>query len=86
MKLKKEFLFHKTPKEAILIPTGSAGFPGLVRGNETLGSMLELLQQETTKEQLIADMKARYEAPEGAIERDVEKVLAKLRSIGALEE
>ena len=85
MKLKKEFLFHKTGKESVLIPTGGAGFSGLVRGNATLGTILELLQKETTKEQLIADMKERFEAPEGAIERDVEKVLAELTKIGALQ-
>ena len=85
MKLKKEFLFHQSGKESVLIPTGGAGFSGLVRGNATLGTILELLQKETTKEQLIADMKERFEAPEGAIERDVEKVLAELKKIGALD-
>ena len=85
MKLKKEFLFHQSGKESVLIPTGGAGFSGLVRGNATLGTILELLQKETTKEQLIADLKERFEAPEGAIERDVEKVLAELTKIGALQ-
>ena len=84
-KLKKEFLVHQSGKESVLIPTGGAGFSGLVRGNATLGTILELLQKETTKEQLIADMKERFEAPEGAIERDVEKVLAELTKIGALQ-
>lgn len=86
MKLKKEFLLHNAGRESVLIPTGAAGFSGLVRGNATLGAMLELLQNETTEEQLVAGMKARFDAPEGAIERDVKKVLAELKKIGALDE
>lgn len=86
MKLKKEFLFHQAGKESVLIPTGSAGFSGLVRGNTTFGTILELLQNETTKEKIISDMRARFEAPEGVIERDVEKVLSELAEIGALDD
>ena len=86
MKLKKDFLLHDAGKESVLIPTGGAGFSGLVRGNGTLGEILRLLQDETSEEKIIADMKARFEAPEGAIERDVKKVLAELKKIGALDE
>ena len=47
MKLKKEFLCHTTDQEAMLVPTGRAGFAGLVRGNKTLGIILNLLEKET---------------------------------------
>ena len=45
MKLKKEFLCHTTDQEAMLVPTGRAGFAGLVRGNKTLGIILNLLEK-----------------------------------------
>ena len=44
MKLKKEFLLHNTGSESVLVPAGGAGFSGVVRGNRTLGAMLELLK------------------------------------------
>jgi hypothetical protein len=86
MKLKKEFLLHSTEKETVLVPTGAADFSGIVRGNRTLGDVLELLGSETTEEEIVSALRERYDAPEGAIERDVSTVLEKLRSIGALEE
>lgn len=86
MKLNKDFLLHNTGSESILVPTGSAAFSGVVRGNKTLGAVLELLKNDTTEAELVTAMKARFNAPDGAIEKDVAKVLAELRRIGALDE
>ena len=86
MKLNKEFLLHNTGSESILVPSGSAGFSGVVRGNKTLGAVLELLKEETTETEMISVLKTRFDAPDGAVEKDVAKVLAELRRIGALDE
>jgi hypothetical protein len=86
MKLNKDFLLHNTGSESILVPTGNAGFSGVVRGNKTLGAVLELLKKETTEAEIITALKSRFDAPEGAIEKDVTKALAELRKIGALDE
>lgn len=86
MKLKKEFITHDTGTEYLLVPTGTAGFSGLARGNKTLGAILTLLKEDTTEEAVVAAMKARFEAPEELIIRDVRKALAELRKIGALDE
>ena len=86
MKLNKEFLIHNTGSESILVPTGNAGFSGVVRGNKTLGVVLELLKDDTTEAELVAALKVRFDAPEGAVERDVQKALAELRRIGALDD
>ena len=86
MKLKEGFIVHQENDESLLVPVGDMEFSGLVRGNNTLGVILELLKNETTEEALIAAMKDRFEAPEGAIENDVKKTLDELRKIGALEE
>ena len=85
MKLSDKFLLHKANGETILVPTGSASFSGIVKGNATLGKVLELLKSETTEEKLIEDMKAIYEGPSELIEADVKKVISKLREIGALD-
>ena len=86
MKLNKEFLLHNTGGEAILVPVGNAGFSGVVRGNKTLGAVLELLKTDTTQAELIAALKARFDAPDGVIEQDVQTALDQLRKIGALDE
>ena len=86
MKLKKEFLLHKTDAETVLVPAVGAEFSGVMQGNRTLGAVLELLKTETTEEAVVSALKARYDAPEGAIERDVAKAISGLRKIGALDE
>ena len=86
MKLKKEFLLHNTSGESILVPAGSADFSGVVRGNKTLGMVLEMLKKDTTEKEMIEVMHSRFDAPEGVIEKDVANVLAQLRKIGAIEE
>ena len=87
MKLKKEFIPHDTGKESLLLPTGSAGFAGLVKGNRTLGVILEYLRNDDlTESEIIAAMKERFDAPEGVIENDVRRAIAELRRIGALNE
>ena len=86
MKLSKDFILHTTDGETILVPVGNAKFSGVVRGNKTLGAVLELLRDETTEEKIVAAMKARFDAPEEIISRDVKKALEGLRKIGAIDE
>ncbi|MBR5430751.1 MAG: PqqD family protein [Firmicutes bacterium] len=86
MKLNKDFLLHHTGSESVLVPTGAAAFSGVVRGNQTLGAVLELLREDVTEAEIVAALKARFEAPAGVIEADVERVVTELRSIGALDE
>lgn len=86
MKLKKDFVVHNSNGEALLVPLGGAEFSGLVRGNRTLGAMLEILKGNCSRQELIDAMKERFDAPEGAIERDVDSALSKLREIGALDD
>ena len=85
MKLKNGFIAHDTGSETVLVGTGDSGFSGIVRGNATLGAILEILSEDVTEEQLVAAMKERFDAPEGAIERDVAKAIAELKKIGAID-
>lgn len=86
MKLKKDFIVHQAGKETMLVATGSAKFSGLVKGNKTAGEVLELLGTETTEaEDIVKKMREKYDAPEGAIERDVNKIITELKKIGAID-
>ena len=70
----------------MLVPTASADFYGVVKGNEVLGDILSLLGREISEEELVQAMAAQYDAPVDALARDVRKALSELRKIGALEE
>ncbi|MBR2993706.1 MAG: PqqD family protein [Clostridiales bacterium] len=85
MKLNPDFLTHNSEDESYLVPTSGAKFSGLVKGNKTLGAIIDLLKEETTRDQVVAAMKERFNAPEGAIEKDVDHVIEELKKIGALE-
>lgn len=85
MKLNPDFLTHNSEDESYLVPTSGAEFSGLVKGNKTLGAIVDLLKEETTRDEVVAAMQAKYDAPEGAIERDVDHVIEELKKIGALE-
>ena len=86
MKLKNTFILHETGAETLLVPTGNAGFSGIVRGNRTLGAILKLLKEDTTQEKITEAMTRQYDAPRETIVRDVERAVAQLREIGALDE
>ena len=85
MKLKSYFIAHNSADESYLVPTSGAEFSGVVKGNKTLGAIIDLLREETTRDQVIEKMEERFEAPEGVIERDVDRVISQLQKIGALD-
>ena len=86
MKLKEEFITHNSRNEALLVPVGGSKFAGLVRGNRTLGAILDLLKQDTDEASIIAEMCARFDAPEEVITADVKRAISELRRIDALDE
>ena len=86
MRLRSEFLTHKNGTEAFIIPTEKAEFSGLVRGNKAFGDVIDLLKTDTTEDEIVRAMLAKYDAPEQTIRQDVRKGLDALRSAGALSE
>ena len=85
MKLKDTYITHESDGEQILIDTSSS-FAGLVRSNKTAAFIIECLKGDTTLEAIEEAMMAKYDAPRDVITRDVESIIGKLKSIGALEE
>ena len=86
MKLKNGFITHEMGEQQVMVAAGDAQFSGLVRSNKTAAFIVDCLQEETTKETIVNAMIEKYDAPKDVIERDVEEILDKLRSIGALDE
>lgn len=57
MRLKDEFLTHTSGGEAYLVPSGNLEFRGLVKGNETLGEVIELLKTDTTEAEIVKKLR-----------------------------
>lgn len=86
MKLNENFIVHTENDETLLVPTAEASFSGIVRGNKTLSLILAFLEKGTTRDEIVRSLKERFDAPDGEIEADVDKTLANLREIGAIDE
>ena len=85
MKLKQDFVTQEIDGTQYLIPVGGEAFSGVVRGNETVAFLVELLKQETTQEALVDAMASEYDAPREVLASDVARVLDVLREVGALD-
>lgn len=85
MKLNKNFLVHTTGNDTVVVPTGDAGFSGVVKGNETLGAILDLMKKDTTEQNIIESMLKVYDVPREIIEKDVRTTINRLKEIGAID-
>lgn len=86
MKLKNGFITHQMDGEQIMVAAGDANFSGLVRSNQTAAFIVNCLKAETTPDKIVEALAAEYDAPREVIAADVKMMLAKLRSIGAIDE
>ena len=88
MRVKEGFILHNIGEEYMAVATGEAAehFNGIVRGNETVAYIFELLQKETTEEKMVDAMCERYEVDRDIVERDVKNIVAKMREAGFLHE
>ena len=85
MKLKSTFITHKSGDEQLMVSVGG-GFSGMVRSNSTAADIIDLLSEETTREDILLSMLEKYDATREQVERDVDKIIASLRQIGAIDE
>ena len=88
MKLRQGFVTQEFRGEQLMVATGAATkrFRGLVRSNATAASIVDRLKSETTEAEIVSAVLEEYEADEARVRADVARILAQLRSIGAIEE
>ena len=86
MKLNEKFVTRDMGDTQVMVAVGSAAFSGVVRSNKTAAFIVDQLKTDTTKEQVVAAVLDKYEADPAQVSADVDKILEKLRSIGALDE
>ncbi|MBQ6095897.1 MAG: PqqD family protein [Lachnospiraceae bacterium] len=86
MKLKSCFITQDIDDTQFLVPISAEAFSGIVRSNRTAAYIVELLKKETTEEEIVDALYAKYDAPREQIAKDVHEILTTLRGINALEE
>ena len=86
MKLNDNFLTQEIDDTQVMVATGDADFSGIVRSNQTAAEIIDLMREETTRDEVLDKMCAKYDAPREAIAEDVDMVIATLRKVGALDE
>lgn len=88
MKIKEDFSVFQMENEYYLIPTGGMSFKGVIKGNRTMGYILDALKEDTTQEKIVAKLKELFDVSghEEDVEQDVKQAIEKLRMVGALEE
>ena len=85
MKLKKEFVTHRTGDEQLMISVGGS-FNGMVRSNSTAARIIDMLAEDTTEEKIVDGLLEIYDVERERAARDVAKVIADLRKIGAIDD
>lgn len=86
MKLNDNFLTQDIDDTQVMVATGEAAFSGIVRSNQTAAEIVNLMKEETTRDEVLDKMCAKYDEKREVIAADVDMVIATLRKVGALDE
>ena len=88
MKVKDGFVLRSVVGEWMLMPTGDnfGTFHGTLVMNELSAFIWEKLRTPTTRDALLKDILAEYEVDENTAGRDLDALLAELKSIDLIEE
>lgn len=85
MKLKSAYIICKSDDDYIMMDA-SGEFAGIIHSNATTAFIAECLKAETTKEEIVQKMLEKYDASESEASESVDRIVEKLRSIGAIDE
>ena len=86
MKLNDTFVHHNMDGQTVIVPTAGADFHGLVQGNKTLAVIADCLKQDTTEEEIVDTLCARFDGDREVIKADVAEAVKKLKEIGAIDD
>ena len=86
MKLNDTFVHHNMDGQTVIVPTAGADFHGLVQGNKTLAVISDCLKQDTTEEEIVDTLCARFDGDREVIKADVAEAVKKLKEIGAIDD
>lgn len=88
MRVKNNYIFRNIADEHLLIPTGEAALSakGLIALTESGCLLYQKLQEECSKEDLIAALTAEYDVSEAVAAEDIDAFLDQMRQLDMLVE
>lgn len=88
MRVRNNYIFRKIADEHLLIPTGEAALAamGLIALSESGCLLYQRLQNDCTREELIAALTAEYDVAEAVAGADVDAFLDQMRQLNMLVE
>lgn len=86
MKIAEGFLLKSIAGANVVVPTGSntVSFGNVITLNETGVFLFELLEKDTTEENLVASMLKEFDIDEATAKADVAEFVGKLKEAGLL--
>ncbi len=85
MKLKSTYIIRKGDDDYIMMDA-SGKFAGIIHSNATTAFIAQCLKTETTKEEIVQKILDKYDASESEASESVDRIVEKLKSIGAIDE
>ena len=85
MKLKESFITHKNKDDYMMIDA-SGKFAGIIHSNATAAFIIECLKTETTEDEILEKMLAKYDADKNIMADNVREIIDKLKKIEAVDE
>ena len=88
MKQNPEFIITDVGDDHILVPVGkaAANFNAIISLNDMGQTIWNMLEKETSAEEILKSILAEYEVSEAQAKADIDSFLAKLKENGAIEE
>ncbi|MBQ4105003.1 MAG: PqqD family protein [Clostridia bacterium] len=87
MKIKENFMLRKVADCYVVVPVGSAvaDFNGMINLNEAGAFLWQLLENETTEDEVVNSMLQQYEVDEAVARADVKNFITELKNADLLE-
>ena len=88
MKQNPDFILTEVADNHILVPVGSAAenFHSIITLNEMGQTIWNMLENETTSEEILKKILAEYDVSEDRARTDIDGFISKLRENGCIEE
>lgn len=88
MKIKENFMLRKVADCFVVVPIGAAvaEFNGMINLNEAGAFLWQLLENDTTVDEIVKEMLEQYDVSEDTAKADVEKFVSQLREASLIEE
>ena len=88
MKIKEGFVLREVANQAIVIAVGKASetFKGMIKMNQTSKDIWNYIQKGLDVEDIVLEMKKKYDVDETVIRKDVLYIISVLRENNVLED